>query len=234
MCESIGFIILRHVNTLETDQYWKHCYKCIRKFYPENYILIIDDNSNQEFISNDETLYNTKIINSEYPKRGELLPYIYFISNKLFDTAVIIHDSVFINKYLDFTIEKYKIIWNFEHCFDNVEDETRIINMFDPTLLEFYNNKTQWTGCFGGMTIINHDFLLEINKKYNLEKLLDLISNRGDRCAFERIIACILQKEHKCEILLGNIHTYLNWAVPNYSDINNLTHLPMIKIFCGR
>ena len=97
MIQQIGFIILRHVNNKLTNKYWIHCYNCIRKFYKENKIIIIYDNSNYNFITN-EKLYKTTIINSEYPKRGELLPYYYYLHNKLFDVAVIIHDSVFINK----------------------------------------------------------------------------------------------------------------------------------------
>ena len=98
---SVGFIILRHVNNTHTNQYWIYSYNCIRILYPENDILIIDDNSNYEYITN-ITLYKTTIINSEFPKRGELLPYYYYLNNKLFDIAVIIHDSVFITKKIDF------------------------------------------------------------------------------------------------------------------------------------
>jgi hypothetical protein len=116
--ETIGFIILRHVNSNITNKYWIKCYDCIRKYYPENTIMIIDDNSDYNFITNKE-LYNTHIIQSEYPKRGELLPYYYYIHNKLFDKAVFIHDSVFINKYMDFSkIDKYQILWGFEHIWD--------------------------------------------------------------------------------------------------------------------
>ena len=43
---SLGFIILRHVNSELTNKYWVNCYNCIRRHYPENKILIIDDNSN--------------------------------------------------------------------------------------------------------------------------------------------------------------------------------------------
>ena len=39
---TIGFIILRHVNSKSTDRYWKRSYDCVRKFYPENEIVIID------------------------------------------------------------------------------------------------------------------------------------------------------------------------------------------------
>jgi hypothetical protein len=58
--------------------------------------MIIDDNSKYSFITT-KLLYNTTIIQSEYTKCGELLPY-YYLHNKLFSTstAVIIHDSVFI------------------------------------------------------------------------------------------------------------------------------------------
>ena len=47
---TIGFIILRHVNNKETSIYWKKCYESIRRFYKENQIMIIDDNSNYEYI----------------------------------------------------------------------------------------------------------------------------------------------------------------------------------------
>ena len=50
MEKKIGFIILRHVNNVQTNNYWNHCYNCIRKYYPEFLILIIDDNSNNEYI----------------------------------------------------------------------------------------------------------------------------------------------------------------------------------------
>ena len=50
-------------------------------------------------------MYKTFIIQNDFPKRGELMPYYYYLHNKLFDTAVIIHDSVFINKYIDFFLE---------------------------------------------------------------------------------------------------------------------------------
>jgi hypothetical protein len=230
----LGFIILRHVDSDLTNEYWIHCYNCIRKYYPENCIMIVDDNSNYEYISN-ENLYKTTIINSEYHKRGELLPYYYYLKNRLFDTAVIIHDSVFINKYIDMSyVNKYKIIWEFEHYWDQIEDETKMINVFnDRELLDFYNDKTLWKGCFGCMTIINHDFLSYINNKYDLSKLLDYVLTRYNRCSFERVIGCLLQKEYKKDVLLGNIHEYVKWGV-EFNEKENYNHLPIIKVWTGR
>jgi len=197
---SFGFIILRHVNSQSTDRYWKLSYDCIRKFYPENEIVIIDDNSKQQFITN-KKLYKTHIIKSEFPGRGELLPYYYYSKNLFFDTAVIIHDSVFINKKIDFNVETYKLMW----CFEikdpyQIKDERRLINIFnDENLKQFHKNK-KWHGCYGGMSIVKYEYLNNLNKKYDFSKLLPLIKNRHNRMSFERVIACILQIENREKI----------------------------------
>jgi len=221
------------VNSKTTDQYWVLCYHSIRKYYPENQILIIDDNSNYEHISTID-LYKTTVIQSEYHQRVELVPYYYYLRNKLFDTAVIIHDSVFINKYIDMSVENYKMLWDFGHRWDQTEDETKMIKAFnDPELLAFYQNKSLWTGCFGGMAIITYDFLKSLNDKYDLSILLNYVLNRYNRCSFERVIACLLQKQCKPEILFGDIFRYTDWKA-QFSNIDKYSHLPMIKIWTGR
>ena len=231
--DSFGFIILRHVNNELTNKYWIRCVNSIRQYYPENQILIIDDNSDYNFITN-ETFYKTIVINSEYPKRGELLPYYYYLYNKLFDVAIIIHDSVIINKYIDISVEKYKFLWEFEHDWDQIEDETRMINIFnDLELRDFYENKHLWKGCFGCMTIIRHDYLEFINNKYDISKLLEHVLTRYNRCSFERVLACLLQKEGKKETLLGNIHKYCNVGI-DFNQVDNYLHLPLIKYWTGR
>lgn len=228
-----GFIILRHVNNEVTNYYWNHCYDCIRKYYPENLILILDDNSNYNYIT-ERTLYKTTIINSEYHGRGELLPYYYYLDNKLFDTAFIIHDSAFINTYIDLNVNKYKIMWEFEHEWDQIEDETNMIKLFnDKELLCFYENKDLWKGCFGGMTIITHDYLMQINNKYDISKLLECVLTRYNRCSFERVLACLLQKNEPNKSLLGNIHSYCPWGV-KFNQIDKYMHLPLIKIWTSR
>ena len=236
--KELGFIILRHVNNELTNKYWIHCIHCIRKYYPENNILVIDDNSNYNFIT-EEKLYKTVIINSEYPQRGELLPYYYYLNNKLFDVAVIIHDSVFINKYIDIEVDKYKILWEFYHYWDQIEDETKMINIFnDLELTKFYEDKSLWRGCFGSMSIITYDYLTYINNKYPIDKLLDCVLNRDNRCSFERVIgcllqSCLLQKEGQKESLFGNIHHYCPWGI-SFNEKENYNYLPFIKCWTGR
>jgi hypothetical protein len=225
--------MLRHVNNEHSNKYWQHSYDCIRTFYPENLILIVDDNSNYDYITEKE-LYKTTIINSEYPKRAELLPYYYYLKNKYFDIAVLIHDSIFINTYINFAVDKYKIIWDFQHLWNNTnEDELLMINLFnDPELLTFYKNKSLWNGCFGGMSIITHDYLTLINSKYNLDLLLNVVLNRHNRCSFERVIGCLLQKEYVLSVLLGDIHEYCKWGITFNEKDNH--HLPITKVWSGR
>jgi hypothetical protein len=230
----LGFIILRHVNNELTNNYWNLSYKCIREHYPENLIMIIDDNSNLDYVKEQIPLYKTTIINGEYHGRGELLTYYYYLHNKFCDTAVIIHDSVFITKNIDFSVDKYKIIWDFDHSWDQIEDETNMIKLFDDNeLLSFYENKNLWTGCFGGMSIITHEYLTYVNNRFNISKLLDCVLNRYNRMSFERVIACLLQFYEKREILLGNIHKYCPWAVP-FDQKDNYLYLPLIKVWTGR
>lgn len=230
---SVGFIILRHVTNRLTDQYWKHCYDSIRKYYPDNWILIIDDNSNVKYITN-HVLHHTTLIKSDFPGRGELLPYYYYLHYKLFDIAVILHDSVFVNAHIDFSVDKYKMIWEFEHNWDQIADETKLINVFnDSELLSFYQDKSLWKGCFGGMVIIRHDFLKVMNNIYPLSKLLDHILNRRNRQSFERVISCLLQKMYPKTILYGNIKNYMKWGT-RFRQKHNYAHLPLIKVWTGR
>ena len=147
----VGFIILRHVNSIQTNKYWQECYRCVRNIHPNNKIVIIDDNSNRDFLT-DIQLINTIVVESEFKQRGELLPYYYYVHNKWFDNAIIIHDSVFIkadiiSKYLEMKVQ-YKMLWHFsEHLYDDDKAILPLIfslNNYDK-LLNFYNSKI-WNG----------------------------------------------------------------------------------------
>ena len=186
-------------------------------------------------------MYKTKIINSEYHKRGELLPYYYYLKNKFFDTAVIIHDSVFIQKYINFNVKNYRLLLHFDsrHC-SQPNDERRIIHKFNNNELNnFYENKNLWSGCFGGMCVIEHDYLVYINSMYKISKLLDCIKNRYNRMSFERVIGCLLQKHHKNESLLGELGKYKRkYKSRNFINYFNnkykYKNIPLIKIWTGR
>lgn len=240
----LGFIILRNIINSTTNEYWKECYRCIRRLYPDNRILIIDDNSNKRFTSN-ELLNNTMIIESEFPKRGEFLPYYYYLRTNFCEKVVILHDSMFIKKYINFNslVNDYRILIHFGKEFINDRESfPSQLNMLralnSPKLNNFYNKKDNnyWSGCFGSMSVITYNYLKQIDDEFRLEKLIPVIKNRIDRCGFERIIGCLLQSKNKTPSLLGHLTANCDWKLNfnNYKNNRYNSRLPIIKIFTGR
>lgn len=254
--DSYGFIITRHVNSEKTNKYWNKCVRCIRTFYPQKKIIIIDDNSNPSFIKADLEYSNIQIIQSEFPGRGELLPYYYYFKNKFFDNAVIIHDSIFFHKRINFERligTNVLPIWHFEADKENIGKTINITDKlknshqiqkklsFNDNVLGLKNHK--WYGCFGVQSFINHDFLKYIEKKYNLFNLLTFIKNRQDRCTLERIFGAIFYTENrdsliKMRSIFGNIFNYQQWGY-TFNDYENDINKqkiskPIVKVFTGR
>ena len=118
----------------------------------------------------------------------------------------------------------------------------------DDELLKFHESK-KWTGCFGCMCVIKHDFLIEVNKKYEISKLLNCVLSRYNRCSLERVLACILEIHHKNNSIFGNISHYYknNIKFANFKltfskwkkmwdplKLREFNKLPVIKVFSGR
>ena len=241
-----GFIIIRHVNSIKTNYYWIESYKCIRKYYT-NKIIIIDDNSNYDFIKyNNIDFVDCEFINSEYKGRAEILAYYYYYKNNFFKKAIIIHDSTFINKYIDFN--KYNginFIWHFTHHWDNQQSELKLLNKVynNNNLKKFYYNKNKWYGCFGIQSVIDYTFLKSIVLKYNIFSLINYITTRPIRMDFERIFALICFYENRDLInkpsIFGIIHHYIHWGYTLEQYLtdkinNNLNRYDIIKVWTGR
>ena len=242
----IGFIIIRHVNSEKTNRLWQECYKSIRLFY-DNPIVIIDDNSDSKFLTTLDMI-NVTLIQSEYPKRAELLPYYYFLREAWFDTAVILHDSVFIQAPINFNKPNH-YLWHFtSHDWDDKQGEIECIRKLKnhEPLLEFYNSTDKWNGCFGVMSIITYKMIHDINMKYNFFILLDTIVTRVQRMMIERVFAGIFPNartitKDNCSYF-GNIQTYCKWGfnekytILNYLEdkSNNKINLPIVKLWSGR
>jgi hypothetical protein len=223
-----GFIITRHVNSQETNKIWKMCINQLRKVYPSKKIIIIDDNSNYEFVTQDGVdLSNCEVIDSEFKKRGELLPYYYFYKNKWFDKAIFIHDSVFINNKIPAAeVSDVKFLWYFnagEH--EDMRNIERILSVLKnkDKLITTFRDKNSWKGCWGVMSVIQYDFLKRIFEKYDMVRLLDSVNNRDDRMAMERVFGIICIRE-KPELLNDpSIFGYYN-DNKNNRNSDNYTH----------
>ena len=253
-----GFIITRHVNSEKTNKYWNKCVRCIREFYPFRKIVIIDDNSNQKFVKSEADYKNLQIITSEFPGRGELLPYYYFLKYKFFENAVIIHDSVFFHKRISFELFNAKNIqvlpfWHFNRDKENVENSLRITNYLKnsiPIQKSLTLNDVvlgmpdlKWYGIFGVQTYINYYFLKYIDDKYSICNMLKPVTCRLDRCCLERIMGCIFftesKKLRKMKSLIGNIFNYKNawiYTYDRYEDDVSKKNIktPIVKVWSGR
>jgi hypothetical protein len=237
----LGFIILRCVRSKDHDLLWQECYDHIRKLYP-NPILIIDDNSNPSFLTQDKPLENVTIVKSEYPGAGELLPYYYFLQLNPFERAIILHDSMFIKRPIEIpTGQQIRFLWHFEtHVWDDKKTETDYLKQLstNPDLISFYESK-KWYGCFGVASVVSHDYVKMLDQKYNLFILKDLIKTRDQRSSLERVMAVIAFFErsvdlHNCSYY-GNIFHFPRAFRVNYQQYKaSPFEQPMIKVWSGR
>jgi len=222
--ENITFVILRHISNPHQN-YWIDCYNSIRKFY-NNQIIIIDDNSNQEYITQYPTT-NCQIIQSEFPGAGEILPYYYFHKFKWSEKMIFLHDSmILLNKFNENKINNItdvSFLWYFsDHCWDSpsILDKIKLLN--NKKLIQTYHKKKLWWGCFGVSSIITWDFLNILQQEFNLFNLVKHIKNRNDRMDLERIFAiCCFTILEKNNYFFRCIHDMPNcWNIFN-SDFKN-------------
>jgi len=227
--DSFGFIITRHVNSEITNKYWNHNIKLLRTLYTLIKIVIIDDNSNYNFVKPEFEYKNLQIIQSEFPGRGELLPYYYYLKHKFFENAIIIHDSVFLHKKLNFErLKGVNVIplWFFNSDTENIANTKRITSYLKNNTVIYkkitkdFNtlgmNSNEWIGFFGVQSYINLSFLQRIQAKYNILNLIKAVTCRADRCCLERIFGVIFSTESpkllSNKSLFGNIITYHQWG----------------------
>jgi hypothetical protein len=253
---SYGFIITRHVNSEQTNKYWNQCVKLIRTFYPLRQIVVIDDNSNQNFIKSEHTYQNLILIQSEYPGRGELLPYIYYLKYKWFPNAVIIHDSLFIHKRIAFEKISMPVLPLWHHVYDkeNLNNLLRItssLNNNQYLIKKLKGNEINVMGlnndkinlCFGCQTYIKLSFLELLQNKYNICNLVNVVHNRTDRCGLERVLGLLFCQEFtkltKINSLFGDIltqHLAFNYNYDQYANDlkeKKVIH-PFVKVWTGR
>lgn len=254
MSDTYGFIITRHVNSVKTNNYWNHCVKLLRTFYPMKKIVIIDDNSDYNYVKPEFEYKNLEVIQSEFPKRGELLPYYYFLQRKFFPNAVIIHDSVFFHRRINFDkLNGINVLplWFFYPDKENLENTRRITRnlkgyqrieskIAQDNVIGMPHDK--WFGCFGVQSYINLKFLESIEQKYGFTNLLNAVNCRADRCSLERVFGCIFFTENKKIVnqksLLGDIMKYQTFGYSYDQYMNSLKKgtVPrvVVKVWTGR
>ena len=233
-----GFILSRHVKSQETNFLWIHTVQNIRKHYPNHPIVIIDDNSDYSFVTNLDC-QTCLILQSEYPGRGELLPYYYFYKYKWFPKAVIIHDSVFLHTPLKaFDLLENVPLWHFEEfLYESFESEQTMLGMLtnNEELLSVHREK-KFVGMFGVMSVVTLNFVNMLQEKYNFTVLLDFITDREKRKCLERIMGVLftVEKKHNVPSIFGTIHKYCRWGISFQEYRRTKVQRPVTKVWSGR
>ena len=189
------FIISRYISNEENSKFWRLCYNSIRKFYPNNDIIIIDNCSNVIYKNNDiQELKNCKIIESIIPKSRFFVSLYYYIKYfNFYSKAVLLHDGIIFHDKINFDLIKdVKFLWHFEnHTWNRIEYFNNLVNLLsnNENLLSFYKEKN-WYGCLGGMLIISNNFLSKIENKFNISNLINIMDAEHS-LEYERLIAVL-------------------------------------------
>ncbi len=244
-----GFIMTRHVTNEITNKYWIEAYNCIRNIHTDIPIIIIDNNSDLNYLTNENNLklVNCTIIKCEFYEARLLTAYYYFYKLKPFKKAIIIHDSVFVHTFLDFSsINDIKFLWDFKfHGADLVALEKVLINSLNNNneLHVLHDNKNSWNGCMGVMSVITLEFLEKIESKYNIFNMIKIINNNLYNQALERVFAVICTNEipelkHR-DSLIGDVELIgfrWDYKFDNYiaDKNNNIIIYPYVKVLTTR
>jgi len=224
--DNYTFVILRHVTKQlnNSDEIWKECYKSIRLFY-NNKIIIIDNNSDYTIIKNDIELENCQVINSSMFNSRLFSPF-YELLNIDFERAIIIHDGVIFQKFVDFNnFEDVKFIWHFNmKQYDDIKlIEKQLSVLTNNTELFNIFKKKQFIGCMGGCLAITKQFLMKLEEKYKISNFKNIINNQQDAIAFERTISvlCFSEKPNLInDISFEGEIKHMIWGY-NYLDFIN-------------
>lgn len=244
---TFGFIILRHARNEIDNLLGKRCFESIRKHYPTNTIVIIDDHSllhDVSYIDEHTTVEYSEL----HPGVGELLPWYYFYKKKYFDVACILHDSMGISENIDIIQNKNKFLWQFEgdHMLGN-HGEFEIVKYLRGGNMNWYgmvSESKKWKGCFGVCGIFEWDVLVHLQIIFGIfdEHFVSKIRTRTDRMALERIFGwCCYILGYNTSIL-NDIHYYPNafYETRNEVALEKMNHdilnkiYPIIKIWRGR
>lgn len=220
------FVILRCVRSEKQSNLWIQCYNSIRKYHPNNKIIIIDNNSYPRYIKKID-LKNCDLINHTDTKSGEILPFFFFLKYKWSKYMIFFHDSMFLNKPLNanmLKVDKFKLFWHFS---SGVHDhKTRIPHLLsylkdNEVLQQLFLKKKHWFGAFGLSCTISLEFLEFIEKEHEFTNLVYYTKNRDDRKCLERILGLLFSYYDYDAVYnsyFGNVSTCPGFGRNNIQD----------------
>jgi hypothetical protein len=211
---SFGFIIPTYISTPESEQCLVNCLECIRKYHSE-LIVLVNNGSSIDINEVSKVFDNVKIVDPDDTSRGEINAYVMFHRHKYFDKAVIMQDSLFLNKKM-VSIDKVDTVKFIKYFTDHIKDwhkvkepktdynarhsiithDDLVLHLIEsvskrdrPDFYEFakarYKNKRSWVGCFGINLIVDHSFLSRVHQNTLMLDYYKIVKDKRDRMAME-------------------------------------------------
>jgi len=199
------------------------------------------------------------ILYSEFKGAGELLPYYYFHKYRWFEYAIFIHDSMFVQSSFSPQVNKMRrnnsdvaFLWSFtiRGCDDNEAIDNYLQLLEEKEILLSERKLDTWKGCFGNMCCIRYEFLHNIVKTHPrlFQTLLPRVKTRKQRMSMERVLSIIIHAHlygkkidtffgdilEYCELQFGCTFGYFNYEDYKSKTLEELSMLPVIKIWSGR
>jgi hypothetical protein len=244
-CADIGFIVLRCVQSEQHNEAWNMCCRSITQHYPGCPIVVIDDHSDDLLVRPLHRFSNLKVIRSEFsPGGGEILPYYYYLARggNWFTHAVILHDSTVVQRRFAIPEVGFRPLWLFPGRPKPQGRRKDLIALLDNHVQveATHHDSRQWVGCFGGMSVISHDYLRTKANAASLARVCDNAKTRNDRKELERIIGCVFftQSKEARRAIFGTIgrspdcwHLYPDMYKSNPA---RYAHMPLVKIWYER
>lgn len=241
--KTIGFIIPTYVSSEKHYIILRDGIRKIRQYHDWP-IVIINDHSPLDISSISHEFPDISIELSYKKGAAEMNPYWHYYHQKYFDTAIIMHDSMHLNRAL-VNIEKvpqiqflryftnHRVQWaiiqepqtQYNKQFNIKNHDDLILHIIDMALMQqnpcfwqycrnIYFDKKKWVGCWGIQSIITWDFLHELQEKTNILDFVDIIKDRRDRMAMESIFGLAC-------LYTTNLETITNTYDSAYPEIDS-------------
>lgn len=212
---SWGFIVVTHCSTDAHVTMLHDSLGALHRHHPAVPIVLIDDWSPLPLQLDRLSLPLTVERSVLTPGAAEVLPYLYYFKNRYFDVAVILHDSMQLQRPLvgidQVTTVKFiryftchedwpqipepETAYNRRHHIQTHEDlihhlvSTQANDFLWEQFSRRYAPKSEWRGCFGVMSIIHHDFLRYLQEKTEILTLFQVVHTNRTRRAMETLFA---------------------------------------------
>lgn len=253
-----AFIITASIQNEKQLTYLIKSIRDIKKIYPNVFIYIINDNSENGFSEILNLIFNkedTKVIDSIKNKGGEINPYLFILSPECsYDKLIYLHDSSFLKENIDQYILSTKDITFFYNSDKNIlndvidpenklildllkfkylDAELSLTDIFNE-LVFLQSKKYLFDIKFGGMSIFTKTFVQKVSKISNFFDIVDLFKTRKNRSLFERILTIfydILYDEPPVYIC-GDITQHLDFGKNLNQELK--TGKALTKVWQGR